>query len=44
MNRFMVILMSHSPREGVLRYQDRLCEPNNDDLINWIPEESHGSR
>ena len=29
--------------DGVLRYQERLCVPNVDDLRNQILEEPHGS-
>ena len=37
--------MSHSPLgDGVLRYQERLCVPNVDDLRNRILEEANGSR
>ena len=35
---------SHSPKwGGVLRYQERLCVPNVDDLRNRIHEEARGS-
>ena len=30
-------------RDSVLRYQERLCVPNVDDLRNRILEEAHGS-